>query len=135
MAVLLALLFAVATVQPVAATGGTPRGIPGVVPLSADADLAAWQRLQYGMFIHWGIYSELGGVWQGQPVTSGYSEQIQMWANISKPDYLEVARNFQPDRFDPAAICGLAAWAWKSWGLIVLPCVMFLRQPVYPQIE
>ncbi|RJQ82077.1 alpha-L-fucosidase [Pseudonocardiaceae bacterium YIM PH 21723] len=84
------------------------RGIPGVVEPSADPELAAWQRLQFGMFIHWGLYSELGGVWQGKPVTTGYSEQIQMWANISPADYREVAGRFQPSRFDPAAICGLA---------------------------
>ncbi|MBB4905456.1 alpha-L-fucosidase [Actinophytocola algeriensis] len=117
--VLLALLFAVATVQPVAAGDRhAPRGIPGAVPLSADADLAAWQRLQYGMFIHWGIYSELGGVWQGQPVTSGYSEQIQMWANIPEADYLDVASRFDPTRFDPAAICSLAKQAGMRYVVI-----------------
>jgi alpha-L-fucosidase len=118
--ILLALLFAVATVQPGAAAGDrhAPRGIPGVVPLSADADLAAWQRLQYGMFIHWGIYSELGGVWQGQPVTSGYSEQIQMWANIPEADYVDVAGRFDPTRFDPAAICSLAKQAGMRYVVI-----------------
>lgn len=34
------------------------------------------------MFIHLGIYSELGGVWERKPVTSGYSEQIQSFAGI-----------------------------------------------------
>ena len=29
---------------------------------------------RFGMFIHWGLYSELGGVWKGQPVRAGYSE-------------------------------------------------------------
>ncbi|GAA3744701.1 hypothetical protein GCM10022225_30430 [Plantactinospora mayteni] len=94
---LLTLLLAVSTLAvPGTATAGQrqPRGIPGAVELSADPDLAAWQRLQYGMFIHWGIYSELGGVWQDQPVTSGYSEQIQMWANISEADYRDVAHRW-----------------------------------------
>jgi alpha-L-fucosidase len=93
-------------------------GIPGTVELSADPDLAAWQRLQYGMFIHWGIYSELGGVWRGRPVTSGYSEQIRMWAGISEADYLEVAHRFRPDAFDPAAICGLAKRAGMTYVII-----------------
>ncbi len=118
--VLLALLFATAWVPPVAAQGdrAAPSGIPGTVPLSADPDLAAWQRLQYGMFIHWGIYSELGGVWQGKPVTSGYSEQIQMWANIPEADYREVASRFDPVRFDPAAICSLAKQAGMRYVVI-----------------
>src|SRR5258706_470244 len=33
------------------------------------------------------------------------------------------------------AIWGDAWWVWKSCGLMLHPCVMFLRQPVYPQIE
>lgn len=109
---------------PASATGSTEppgervRGVPGTVELSADPDLAAWQRLQFGMFIHWGIYSELGGVWQDKPVTSGYSEQIQMWANIDEADYREVASRFQPDRFDPAAICGLAKRAGMRYVVI-----------------
>ncbi|GAA2794942.1 hypothetical protein GCM10010452_24040 [Crossiella cryophila] len=94
------------------------RGIPGVVELSPDPELAAWQRLQFGLFIHWGVYSELGGVWRGQPVTSGYSEQIQMWANISEPEYREVAARFQPARFDPAGICALAKQAGMKYVVI-----------------
>jgi alpha-L-fucosidase len=124
--VLVALLLAVGSLgattgATAAASGGEAwpaYGVPGAVELSADQDLAAWQRLQYGMFIHWGIYSELGGVWQGKPVTSGYSEQIQMWANISEPEYLAVANRFQPDRFDPKAICSLAKQAGMRYVII-----------------
>lgn len=120
---LLTLLLVLATLTaPVSAAASAPgervRGVPGTVALSADPDLAAWQRLQFGMFIHWGLYSELGGVWQGKPVTSGYSEQIQMWANIPEADYLEVASRFQPDRFDPAEICGLAKRAGMRYVVI-----------------
>ena len=41
-----------------------------------------WNKQKYSMFIHFGIYSELGEVWEGKPVTSGYSEQIQSFAGI-----------------------------------------------------
>ncbi|ONI76059.1 hypothetical protein ALI144C_35755 [Actinosynnema sp. ALI-1.44] len=94
------------------------RGIPGAVELSSDAKVAAWQRLQFGLFIHWGIYSELGGVWQGKPVTKGYSEQIQMWADIPEADYRKVANGFRPDRFDPAGICSLARQAGMRYVVI-----------------
>ncbi|MFB8438943.1 alpha-L-fucosidase [Streptomyces niveus] len=126
--VVLALLLAVgavATSPPaaVATSADRPdrpavRGVPGAIDLSADEDLAAWQRLQFGMFIHWGLFSELGGVWQGKPVTSGYSEQIQMWANISEEEYLDVAARFRPDRFDPAEICSLAKQAGMRYVVI-----------------
>lgn len=126
--VVLALLLAVGAVatSPPAAVAtsadrpGAPavRGVPGAIDLSADEDLAAWQRLQFGMFIHWGLFSELGGVWNGEPVTSGYSEQIQMWADISEEEYLDVAARFRPDRFDPAGICSLAKRAGMRYVVI-----------------
>ena len=70
--------------------------------------LAAWNRLGFGMFVHWGLYSELGGVWNGAPVTTGYSEQIQGWAKIPPADYARVAARFSAPAFDADAICGLA---------------------------
>ncbi|WP_405620694.1 alpha-L-fucosidase [Streptomyces sp. NBC_01508] len=125
MLALLLAVGAVATSPPAAVAttadrpGGPPvRGIPGAIDLSADKDLAAWQRLQFGMFIHWGLFSELGGVWKGEPVTSGYSEQIQMWADISEEEYLDVAARFRPDRFDPAEICSLAKRAGMRYVVI-----------------
>lgn len=72
------------------------------------ARIRHWQEQGYGMFVHWGLYSELGGVWNGQPVTRGYSEQIQSWANISHDDYAKVARGFAAPKFDADAICKLA---------------------------
>lgn len=34
------------------------------------------------MFIHFGLYSVYGGVYEGEPVRRGYSEQIQSFAGI-----------------------------------------------------
>jgi alpha-L-fucosidase len=72
------------------------------------ARVARWQRLGHGMFVHWGLYSELGGVWHGQPVKQGYSEQIQSWANIPRDEYAKVAERFTAVNFDADAICRLA---------------------------
>src|SRR4051794_20016190 len=41
-----------------------------------DQRLPWWRQARFGMFIHWGVYSGLGGTWQGKPVT-GYAEHIQ----------------------------------------------------------
>ena len=73
-----------------------------------DARIAAWQRLGFGMFVHWGLYSELGGVWNGARVEQGYSEQIQGWAGISADDYARVAKRFDGSGFDAGTICQLA---------------------------
>ncbi len=71
-----------------------------------DAELVqrmAWfNEARFGMFIHWGAYSVLGGEWQGKTV-KGYAEWIRHKANISKPDYRKVCEQFKPDRFDADA--------------------------------
>ncbi len=94
------------------------KGIPGTITLNENEHIAAWQRLQYGMFIHWGLYSEIGGEWNEEPVTKGYSEQIQMWSNISTEDYLDVAKTFTADQFDPVEICQLAKDAGMEYIVI-----------------
>lgn len=61
------------------------------------------------MFIHFGLYSYYGGVWDGKPVTSGYSEQIQSHAGIFSDWYAEAASDFRPDKFDAERIVELAS--------------------------
>ena len=60
------------------------------------------------MFIHFGLYSHLGGVWDGEPVRQGYSEQIQSFAGIFSDWYAETAYEFNPDRFNADEIALLA---------------------------
>ena len=96
----------------------TWQGIPGVIKPKRDQRMAQWEELNYGMFIHWGLYSKIGGVWEDEPVTKGYSEQIQMWANISEEDYLKVASQFTADQFDADEICQLAKDAGMTYVLM-----------------
>lgn len=72
-----------------------------------------WYGNKYSMFVHFGVYSSLGGVWRGQPVTRGYSEQIQACGGIYANEYLAVAEKFDPVDFDADAIVALA----KSAGM------------------
>jgi alpha-L-fucosidase len=68
-----------------------------------------WKNQKYSMFIHWGaIYSTLGGVWDGKPVTRGYSEQIQSHAGIYSDTYGEVAKRFHPEHWNADSIVLLA---------------------------
>ena len=75
------------------------------VAVAQDND---WQADKYSMFIHFGLYSHFGGVYDGEPVRQGYSEQIQSFAGIFSDWYAEEARNFDPDAFDADKIAGLA---------------------------
>ena len=67
-----------------------------------------WQSDKYSMFIHFGLYSDYGGVYDGEPVRQGYSEQIQSFAGIFSDWYAEQARYFDPVGFDADKIAELA---------------------------
>lgn len=70
--------------------------------------LRTWHSNKFSLFIHFGLYSQAGGVWNGQPVTRGYSEQIQAFAPIPKEAYHALAQTFNPDRFNADSIVALA---------------------------
>ena len=60
------------------------------------------------MFIHFGLYSELGGVWKGKQYSGNYSEQIQSDAHIPSAEYAALASEFNPQRWNPEEIVRLA---------------------------
>ncbi|WP_082987032.1 MULTISPECIES: alpha-L-fucosidase [Butyricimonas] len=67
-----------------------------------------WVSQKFSMFIHWGLYSELGGVWKGEPVRAGYSEQIQSFGRIPKAEYEAVAKRFNPEKWNADEVVALA---------------------------
>jgi len=67
-----------------------------------------WHQNKYSMFIHFGLYSVYGGVYEGKPVTFGYSEQIQSFAGIFSDWYGNTALEFDPIKFNADEIVALA---------------------------
>ena len=67
-----------------------------------------WLDQKYSMFIHFGLYSVYGGVYNGQPVRRGYSEQIQSHGGIFSDWYANTAREFNPVEWNPDEIVKLA---------------------------
>ena len=67
-----------------------------------------WVAQKFSMFIHFGLYSELGGVWNGKKVESGYSEQIQSHGGIFSDWYAAVANRFDPEKWNADEIVSLA---------------------------
>lgn len=67
-----------------------------------------WHQDKYSMFIHFGLYSVYGGVYEGKPVTFGYSEQIQSFAGIFSDWYADTALKFNPVKFNADEIVALA---------------------------
>jgi alpha-L-fucosidase len=88
----------------------------GAGPSAATID--AWQDRKFGMFIHFGLYSLAGGMWDGKRVDNGYSEQILANAPIAPQPYEALARKFDPARFDADAIVALAKAAGMKFIVI-----------------
>lgn len=63
-------------------------------------DMRAWfMQAKYGMMIHWGLYSLLGGEWQGGKVRS-YAEWAQSCFQIPNREYEKLASAFNPVFFN-----------------------------------
>jgi len=61
---------------------------------------AAWFRAsKYAMFIHWGLYSEAGGMWNGT-AWHGISEWMMRRARIPVREYETLAARFNPTDFN-----------------------------------
>lgn len=67
-----------------------------------------WQKLGYGMFIHFGLFSLCGGKWNGKKIESGYSEQIITTNGVPQLDYFSLIDNFKIPNFDVKKIVDLA---------------------------
>jgi len=64
-----------------------------------DSRVEWWREARFGMFIHWGIYSLPGGEWKGKKV-SGYAEHLMRKEKIPRTEYLELAHQFNPVKFN-----------------------------------
>lgn len=58
-----------------------------------------WMQAKFGLFIHWGLYAQLGGVWNGIAV-KGNSEWIKYRLQIPEADYDSYLKEFNPTQFD-----------------------------------
>jgi alpha-L-fucosidase len=82
-----------------------------------DPRLDWFRDARFGMFIHWGLYAIPAGEWDGQPVP-GIGEWIMLRARIPVRQYEQLARQFNPTRFDAAAWVSLAREAGQKYLII-----------------
>jgi alpha-L-fucosidase len=70
--------------------------------LQADKDrrMAWFREAKFGMFIHWGLYAQPAGVWNGKNVP-GAAEWILNTAQIKVADYEPLIKTFNPIKYDP----------------------------------
>ncbi|MFC2600303.1 MAG: alpha-L-fucosidase [Treponema lecithinolyticum] len=80
--------------------------------------IECWQNLQFGMFIHFGLYSLAGGCWNGKPVKKGYCEQILSHGNIPQADYEALVHEFRVPHFNAELIAETAKKAGMRYLVI-----------------
>ncbi|PTQ98116.1 alpha-L-fucosidase [Mucilaginibacter yixingensis] len=61
-----------------------------------------WKEAKFGMFIHWGVYAELAGRYQGQEVPK-FGEWIMNYAKIPVATYQAYAKQFNPVKYNADA--------------------------------
>ncbi len=78
---------------------------------------------KYGMFIHWGLYSQLGGVWNGKKMEEGgtgpsVAEWVMRRKKIPRAEYAKLAETFNPVEFDADEWVAIAKAAGMNYMVI-----------------
>lgn len=73
-----------------------------------------WKDAALGMFIHWGLYAKLAGVWNGKQ-TDNVSEWIMRHLEIPVESYRKLAESFCPTNFDAKQWVSLAEEAGMKY--------------------
>jgi len=83
-------------------------------------NIPAWfKEGKFGMFIHWGPYSVLGGEWKGHRIEQGdIAEWIMQRFQIPVEEYRTVAATFNPTGFDARQWVSLAKKAGMKYIVI-----------------
>ena len=83
-----------------------------------DARMAWWRAARFGVFIHWGVYSQWGGVYHGHQQARGGAEWIMNRSKIPVTEYQERAKSFNPVNYNPDAIVKMAKDAGMKYIII-----------------
>jgi alpha-L-fucosidase len=68
--------------------------------LSKDERMQWWREARFGMFIHWGVYAQLAGEYDGHLQKRSGAEWIMNINKIPVADYQQMAKQFNPVKFD-----------------------------------
>lgn len=82
-----------------------------------DARTAFFREGNYGMFIHWGLYSHHGSQWKGKTFY-GIGEWMMRQFRIPVKEYQALAGEFNPAEFDAARIVDVAKQAGMKWIIV-----------------
>ncbi|MFI5268907.1 MAG: alpha-L-fucosidase [Chloroflexota bacterium] len=82
-----------------------------------DPRLKWFRDAKFGLFIHWGLYALPAGTWKGQPI-AGIGEWIMKRAQIPVTEYEQLAKQFNPVKFNAAEWVALAKAAGQQYIVI-----------------
>ncbi len=85
--------------------------------IKQDKKMEWWRDARFGMFIHWGLYSIPAGEWKGERIP-GISEWIMANAKIPVKDYEQLAKQFNPTKFNAEEWVKLAKYAGMKYIVI-----------------
>ena len=77
--------------------------------MNNEKAIQEYKNKRFGMFIHWGVYSLLGGEWGGRVIPDDeIGEWIMNLLQIPVSEYEKIAAAFKPHGFDADALVKLA---------------------------
>lgn len=82
-----------------------------------DAHMAWWREAKFGMFVHWGIYSVVGGEYKGQKLPNS-AEWMMNRGKVPIAEYEQYAARFNPTKFDADEFVGRAKQAGMKYLVI-----------------
>ncbi len=80
--------------------------------------LAWWHEAKFGMFIHWGVYSLYGGIYNGHQQARGDAAWILNRCKIPVAEYRETAKQFNPVNYNPEFWAKMAKEAGMKYLII-----------------
>lgn len=80
-----------------------------------DERMEWWREARFGMFIHWGLYSQLAGEWKGE---TNHAEWIRTTAQIPLEVYDSLINEFNPVKFEAEAWVKMAKDAGMKYIVI-----------------
>ena len=73
----------------------------GETPEQHDARMEWFRDAHFGMFIHWGLYAQAGGFWNGKETkVNNCAEWLMCAGRVPIADYAAMAKDFNPVRYD-----------------------------------
>ena len=89
----------------------------GVLPIAAKPSTDWYEDAGFGMFIHWGLYSQTANNWNGKR-HYGIGEWLMFRQQIPAEEYKTIAQDFNPVRYDADAWVQFAKSAGMKYIII-----------------